>query len=65
MPSPAFRSMSLGIMVAVLFVLLAALTLLPALLAKLGDRVDLLALPWVHAGEHRSPAFARCCAGIM
>jgi RND superfamily putative drug exporter len=58
-PSPAFRSMSLGIMLSVLFVLLAALTLLPALLAKLGDRVDALSLKWVHAGEHRSPAFAR------
>jgi RND superfamily putative drug exporter len=58
-PSPAFRSMSLGIMVSVAFVLLAALTLLPALLAKLGDNVDRLSLPWVHAGEHRSPAFAR------
>jgi RND superfamily putative drug exporter len=58
-PSPAFRSMALGIMLAVSFVLLAALTLLPAVLAWLGDRVDRLALPWVHAGEHRSPAFAR------
>jgi RND superfamily putative drug exporter len=58
-PSPAFRSMSLGIMLAVAFVLLAALTLLPAVLAWVGDRVDKLALPWVHAGEHRSPAFAR------
>jgi RND superfamily putative drug exporter len=58
-PSPAFRSMSLGIMLSVLFVLAASLTLLPALLATLGDRVDRLALPWVHAGEHRSPTFAR------
>jgi RND superfamily putative drug exporter len=58
-PSPAFRSMSLGIMLSVAFVLLAALTLLPAILAWLGDRVDKLALPWVHAGEHRSPKFAR------
>jgi RND superfamily putative drug exporter len=58
-PSPAFRSMALGIMLSVAFVLLAALTLLPALLAKLGDRVDKLALPWVHTGEHRSPLFAR------
>jgi RND superfamily putative drug exporter len=58
-PSPAFRSMALGIMLAVSFVLLAALTLLPAVLAWLGDRVDRLALPWVHAGEHRSPLFAR------
>jgi len=58
-PSPAFRSMSLGIMLSVVFVLLATLTLLPAILAWLGDRVDRLALPWVHAGEHRSPLFQR------
>ena len=57
-PSPAFRSMALGIMVSVAFVLLASLTLLPAVLAKLGPRVDKLALKWVHSGEHRSPAFA-------
>ncbi len=57
-PSPAFRSMALGIMVSVLFVLLATLTLLPAVLARLGPRVDRLALKWVHSGEHRSPAFA-------
>jgi RND superfamily putative drug exporter len=57
-PSPAFRSMALGIMLAVVFVLGATLTLLPAVLARLGDRVDALALPWVHAGEHRSARFA-------
>jgi putative drug exporter of the RND superfamily len=57
-PSPAFRSMSLGIMLAVIFVLAATLTLLPAVLAKLGARVDKLALPWAHSGEHRSPTFA-------
>ena len=56
-PSPAFRSMSLGIMLAVIFVLAATLTLLPAVLAKLGPRVDKLALKWVHSGEHRSPRF--------
>ena len=58
-PSPAFRSMALGIMLSVVFVLAATLTLLPAVLAKLGPRVDALALRWVHSGEHRSPAFAR------
>jgi len=57
-PSPAFRSMSLGIMLAVIFVLAATLTLLPAVLAKLGPRVDKLALPWAHSGEHRSARFA-------
>ncbi len=58
-PSPAFRSMALGIMISVLFVLAATLTLLPAVLAKLGPRVDRLALPWAHSGEHRSPRFVR------
>ena len=57
-PSPAFRSMSLGIMLAVIFVLAATLTLLPAVLAKLGPRVDKLSLKWVHSGEHRSARFA-------
>jgi RND superfamily putative drug exporter len=57
-PSPAFRSMSLGIMFAVIFVLAATLTLLPAVLTKLGPRVDKLALPWAHSGEHRSARFA-------
>ncbi len=58
-PSPAFRSMSLGIMISVLFVLAATLTLLPAVLAKLGPRIDRLALPWAHGGDHRSARFAR------
>ncbi len=57
-PSPAFRSMSLGIMLAVIFVLAATLTLLPAVLAKLGPKVDNLSLPWAHSGEHRSTRFA-------
>ena len=57
-PSPAFRSMALGIMVAVLFILAATMTLLPAVLGKLGPRVDKLALPWAHQGEHRSARFA-------
>jgi RND superfamily putative drug exporter len=50
--------MALGIMLSVVFVLAATLTLLPAVLAKLGPRVDKLALPWVHSGEHRSARFA-------
>lgn len=57
-PSPAFRSMALGIMLSVVFILAATLTLLPAVLGKLGPRVDGLSLPWVHSGEHRSPRFA-------
>ncbi|HYF26459.1 MAG TPA: MMPL family transporter [Baekduia sp.] len=58
-PSPAFRSMAGGIMVSVVFVLAATLTLLPAVLAKLGPKINNVSLPWVHEGEHRSPKFAR------
>jgi putative drug exporter of the RND superfamily len=58
-PSPAFRSMALGIMLSVVFVLGATLTLLPAVLAKLGPKIDALPLRWVHSGEHRSLRFAR------
>jgi RND superfamily putative drug exporter len=58
-PSPAFRSMSLGIMLAVIFVLAATLTLLPAVLGKLGPKVDNVALPWAHSGEHHSERFQR------
>ena len=46
-------------MLAVIFVLAATLTLLPAVLAKLGPRVDRLALPWAHSGEHRSAGSRR------
>ncbi len=58
-PSPAFRSMAFGIMVAVVFILAATLTLLPAVLGALGSKVDNVALRWVHSGEHRSPFFTR------
>ncbi len=39
-PSPAFRSMALGIMLSVVAVLAATLTLLPAVLGRLGTRVN-------------------------
>ncbi len=57
-PSPAFRSMAGGIMLAVVFVLAATLTLLPLVLGKLDLRINKGALPWSHSGEHRSRAFA-------
>ena len=56
-PSPAFRSMAGGIMLAVAFVLLATLTLLPLVLFSLDHRINKLALKWVHTGEHRSARF--------
>jgi RND superfamily putative drug exporter len=57
-PSPSFRSMAGGIMLAVVFVLAATLTLLPLVLFKLDHRINTLALPWSHSGEHRSAKFA-------
>ena len=57
-PSPSFRSMAGGIMLAVVFVLAATLTLLPLVLFKLDHRINKFALKWVHTGEHRSPKFA-------
>ncbi len=57
-PSPAFRSTSLGIMLSVVFVLAATLTLLPGVLAKLGPRLDKFALRSVRSGEHHSPRSA-------
>jgi RND superfamily putative drug exporter len=59
-PSPAFRSISVGIMLSVVFVLAATLTLLPAVLAKLGPRVNTFALRPVRGdASPRSEAWAR------
>ena len=58
-PSPAFRSMALGIMLAVVFVLAATLTLLPAVLGEArAEGRQRSRCRWVHSGEHRSPRFA-------
>ncbi len=54
-PIPAFRSMAAGMMLAVALVLLAAMTLLPAVL---GPWIDRFALPWHSVGEHRSQWWA-------
>jgi RND superfamily putative drug exporter len=54
-PSPAFRSMALGIMLSVIAVLAATLTLLPAVLGRLGRRIDSgrLGLPWSRSPQPR------------
>ncbi|MEU6350351.1 MMPL family transporter [Streptomyces sp. NPDC047072] len=57
-PAPAFRSMALGIMLAVVFVLAATLTLLPAVLGRLGDRVNAVSLPFARStADGSSPRF--------
>ncbi len=58
-PAPAVRTMAVGIMLAVAFVLAATLTLLPAALGRLGDRVNAVSMPYARRQRHRSPLFAR------
>ncbi|CAM3334134.1 MMPL family transporter [Nocardioides dubius] len=56
-PSPAFRSMAGGIMLAVVFILAATLTLLPLVLAKLDLRINKVAVRKPKA-DQSSPRFA-------
>ena len=46
-PDPVFRSFAVGAILVVAITVLAAMTLLPALLALLGDRVNWLTLPFI------------------
>ena len=55
-PVPAFQSIAAGMMLSVAFVLLAALTLLPAVL---GPGVNRFSMPWNSMGDHRSAAWER------
>ena len=61
-PVPAFRTIALGMMLAVGFVLAAALTLLPAIL---GPKINRLGLPWGSVGEHRSPWWANFATKVQ
>ncbi|MDV7136716.1 MMPL family transporter [Williamsia muralis] len=58
-PAPAVRTMAVGIMLAVTFVLAATLTLLPATLGALGPKVNAASLPYANRQQHRSPVFER------
>jgi putative drug exporter of the RND superfamily len=67
--SATVRATTLGMMIAVLVMMAVALTLLPAVLALLGPRVNRLALPWLrrsmaHPDEQRS-AWARLASVSM
>ncbi|MDJ0395639.1 MMPL family transporter [Rhodococcus sp. G-MC3] len=57
-PAPAVRTMAVGIMLAVTFVLIATMTLLPATLGALGPKVNAASLPYAKRQQHRSPRFA-------
>ncbi len=67
-PSTLFQSMALGAIIAVFTALLAALTLLPALLGAMGDRVNALRVPFLHrtsATDHRGGFWDRLSGGVM
>jgi RND superfamily putative drug exporter len=57
-PVPAFRSVPVGIGLAVLMVLAATMTLLPAVLSGLGDRINGGRVRLRGAVDHRSDRFA-------
>jgi RND superfamily putative drug exporter len=50
-PTNVYRSLATGAVAVALFAVLAALTLLPAMLTLLGDRVDALRLPLLRRGS--------------
>ncbi len=56
-PATMFRSLALGASTAVFVALFAALTLLPAVLAMLGDAVEALALPFGHGEATNDRSF--------
>ncbi|GAB2627330.1 MMPL family transporter [Prescottella soli] len=61
-PAPAVRTMAVGIMLAVVFVLAATLTLLPAVLGKLGRKVNAGSLPYAKKQQNEtdgSPLFRK------
>jgi len=67
-PQNFLRSMGLGGMFAVLAAMAAALTVLPAVLAVMGRRVDALKLPWYRRTLERSnegAAWARVARWVM
>jgi RND superfamily putative drug exporter len=61
-PSTLFHSMAVGAILAVFASLLAALTLLPALLGLLGDRVNALRVPFIRRAMVPTPGGAAAAA---
>ncbi|ADP78261.1 MMPL family transporter [Pseudofrankia inefficax] len=61
----AFTGIAVGTIIVVLIALLGSITVLPALLSMLGDRIELGKLPWHHAaapGNRRERKAARIAA---
>jgi uncharacterized membrane protein YdfJ with MMPL/SSD domain len=66
-PHTIMRSLAAGAIVAGVVSVVAALTLLPALLSLLGDRVNALRLPFFGrtAGREESPFWSRAVRGVL
>ena len=66
-PSTIMRSLAAGAIAAALVSVAAALTLLPALLSLLGDRVNALRLPFFGrtADREESPFWSRAVGGVL
>ena len=62
-PDPVFRSFAVGAMLVVAATVLAALTLLPAVLSLLGDRVNWLTLPFI--GKRTGSEGGRGLSGLI
>lgn len=56
-PSNIYRSLSTGAVVVAVVAVLAALTLLPAILSLMGDKINALKLPFLGKGEEGSGGF--------
>jgi putative drug exporter of the RND superfamily len=63
-PSTIFRSLAVGAIIVVLVTVVAALTLLPAVLSLLGDRIDTLKVPFVRRGREGG-LWARVARAVM
>jgi RND superfamily putative drug exporter len=65
-PSNVMKSLAIGAIAVGIVSVLAALTLLPALLGKLGDRVNALRVPFVGGGRTQESRFwSRVVHGVM
>lgn len=67
-PSNIFRSLSLGAIFVVIAAVFATLTLLPAILAILGDKINFLKIPFLHntgAVEENGSGFWQKLAGTV
>lgn len=64
-PSNIYRSLSTGAVVVAVVAVLAALTLLPAILSLMGDKINALKLPFVGKGEEGSGGFWGATARLV